>query len=116
MEKKEYRIASNEPQGKAMFHIKEILKSQETMDITAGTTSSELAIRIATTLQRLNYITIENIQTLTIVEEGKRIIKLVVKVKKTSEFDKLYKEYEEKRKELEEQRKKEKGNGNEIKE
>ena len=112
MEKKEYRIiSSDDPQSKPMshmFYVKEILKSQETLNITAGTTSSELALRIATTLQRLKYVSIENIQTSTIVEEGQRIIKLVVKVKKTPEFDKLYKEYEDKKKAREEQLKKDK--------
>ena len=93
-----------------MFHIKEILKTNQKMDISAGTKSSETAIKVATTLERLGYITIENIQTLTIVEEGRRIIKLVVSVTKTSDFDKLFKEHEEERKRREEQRQKEKEN------
>lgn len=47
--------------------------------------------------------TIENVQTLTIVENGRRIIKIVITVKKTSNFKKLYDENEEmKKKKMEE--------------
>ena len=108
MEKKEYRVSGNENAGRAMFHIKEMLQSNETMEITAGTKSSEIAVRAVTTLERLGYITIQNIQTLTILEDGRRIIKLIVSVKKTAGFDKLFKEHEEERKKREEQRQKEK--------
>lgn len=108
MEKKEYRVSGNENAGRAMFHIKEMLQSNETMEVTAGTKSSEIAVRAVTTLERLGYITIENIKTLTILEDGRRIIKLIVSVKKTAGFDKLFKEHEEERKKREEQRQKEK--------
>ena len=50
-----------------------------------------------------------DIETLTNIEEGKRIIKLVISAKKTANFDKLFKEHEEERKQREEQRQKEKG-------
>ena len=109
MEKKEYRVSGQENPGRAMFHIKEMLQSNDKMDITSGTRSSEIAVRAATTLERLGYITIENIQTLTNIEEGKRINKLIISVKKTANFDKLFKEHEEERKQREEQRQKEKG-------
>ena len=47
--------------------------------------------------------TIEDVQTLTIVENGRRIIKIVITVKKTSNFKKLYDENEEmKKKKMEE--------------
>ena len=107
MEKKEYRVSFHEHPGKAMFHVKELLQANESIDITAGSRLSEVAIRVATTLERLGYITITNIQTLTLVEEGKRNIKLIISVKKTADFDKLFKEHEEQRKLREEQRQKE---------
>ena len=100
----ELRISSYGSAQKAMYQIKEFLLQKETADISSGTSSSGTAARAIETLKRLGYITVQNVKTLTIVENNHRIIKLVFTVKKTAEFQKLYKEHEEARKKKEEER------------
>ena len=94
----ELRISSYGSPQKAMYQIKEFLLQKETADISSGTSSSGTAARAIETLKRLGYITVQNVKTLTIVENNHRIIKLVFTVNKTDELQKLYKEHEEARK------------------
>ena len=104
-DKKELRVSSYDSPQKVMYQIKEFLLPIEKGDISSGTKSSGTAARAIETLKRLGYITVENVQTLTIVEEGHRIIKMLFTVKKTAQFKKLYDEHEELRKKKEEERK-----------
>ena len=104
-DKKELRVSSDDSPQKVMYQIKEFLLPIEKRDISSGTKSSGTAARAVETLKRLGYITIENVQTLTIVEEGHRIIKMLFTVKKTAQFKKLYDEHEALRKKKEEERK-----------
>ena len=99
------RISKFDFPKKVMYNIKEALQTKETLDVSSGTGSSGTAARAVESLKRLGYITIENVQTFTVVEKGKRIIKLVITVKKTADFAKLYKEHEEDKKKREEENK-----------
>ena len=103
-DKKELRVSSYDSPQKVMYQIKEFLLPIEKGDISSGTKSSGTAARAVESLKRLGYITVENVQTLTIVEEGHRIIKMLFTVKKTAQFKKLYDEHEELRKKKEEER------------
>lgn len=101
--RKELRVSQYNSYKKVIFEAKEYLLSIDSIDITGGTNSSGIAARAVESLVRLGYVTIENVQTLTIVENGRRIIKIVITVKKTSNFKKLYDENEEmKKKKMEE--------------
>ena len=104
----EFKVEQYDNTKKVMYHVKEILKSNEKINITAFTKSSPIATRAAESLVRLGYATFENIQTLTEVKNDRRSIKLVITLKKAADFDKLYKENEEKRKKIQEEKEKEK--------
>ena len=73
--------------------------------IVANTRSASQAVRLAETLKRLGYVTFDDIQTETLVREGRQT-RIAITVHKTADFDKLYKESLEKRKQREEERKK----------
>ena len=96
---------------KVMHLVKEFLLKQERLNLVAGTNSSPIATRAAETLVKFGYVTFENIQTLTEVKNDRRSIKLIITLKKTSDFQKIYDQNKEeiKKKEQErEQREKEK--------
>ena len=104
---KEYRVEQYDNAKKVMYHAKEILISNDRINITAFTNSSPIATRAAESLARLGYVTFENIQTLTEVKNDRRSIKLIITLKKAADFDKLYKENEEKRKKIQAEKEKE---------
>ena len=91
-----------------MYYVKEFLLPSDRINIVAGTKSSTVATRAAETLVRLGYVTFDNIQTLTEVKNDRRNIRLIITLKKTKDFDKLYKENEEEKKKKQAER--EKGN------
>jgi hypothetical protein len=105
---KEYNVSSFDYPPKAMFGIKEALKTTDTLKINCGTKSSETGIRATSTLERFGYIKVENVQTLTTIENGKRIIKLIITVKKTKDFDTLLQQFENERKQKEEKKQQQK--------
>ena len=105
---KEYIVEEYDKHRRVMYHVKEFLKSNDIVNITSSTKSSPNATRAAESLARLGYVTLENIQTITDVSNNRRRIKLIITVKKTANFDKLYKENEEERKKREEENKNEK--------
>ena len=95
---KEYKVEVYDNTKKVMYHIKEILLSNEKINIISYTKSSPIATRAAESLVRFGYVTYENIQTTTEVNNNKRSIRLIITLKKTANFEKLYKENEEERK------------------
>ena len=109
---KEYKVGEHDHPRRVMYLVKEILINSERVNIIAGTKSSFVGSKAAETLVRFGYVTFEDIQTLTDVKNDRRSIKLIITLKKTADFEKLYKENEEERKkkraELEQETKKEK--------
>ena len=76
---------------KRVMHLaKDLLLSQERLNLIAGTNSSPTATKAAENLVRFGYVTYENIQTLTEVKNDRRFIKLIITIKKTSDFKKIY--------------------------
>ena len=67
-----------------------------------------MVLRSAETLVRFGYFTFENIQTLADVKNNRRSIRLIITLKKTNDFEKLYGENEEERKKKQAEREKEK--------
>ena len=104
---KEYKVEEYDNTKRVMYLVKEILKSSDRINIIAGTKSSSVGTRAAETLVRFGYVTFENIQTLTEVKNDRRSIRLIITLKKTGDFDKLYKENEEERKKKQAEREKE---------
>ena len=96
---KELQVAEYEHGKKVMYFAKDMLRSSEKLNIVATTRSSAVASRAAETLVRLGYVTFENIQTLTEIKNDRRSIKLIITLKKTSNFQKLYEENEKFKKE-----------------
>ena len=95
---KEYKVEEYDNTKKVMYFVKEILKSNDRINMIAGTKSSPVATRAAETLVRFGYVTFDNIRTLTEIKNDRRTIRLIITLKKTGNFDKLYKENEEQRK------------------
>ena len=90
---------------KRVMHLaKDLLLSQERLNLIAGTNSSPTATKAAENLVRFGYVTYENIQTLTEVKNDRRFIKLIITLKKTSDFQKIYDENKEEIKKKEQER------------
>ena len=108
---KEYKVEEFDNTKKVMYLVKELLKNSEKVNIISGTRSSAVGTRAAETLVRFGYVTFENIQTLTDVKNDRRSIRLIITLKKTGDFDKLYKENEEERKKKQAEREEQKAKG-----
>ncbi len=106
---KELRVAEYDYSKKVMYLAKELLLSSEKINLVANTNSAQTACKAAETLVFLGYVTYDNIQTITDVKNDRRSTRLIVTLKKTNNFDKLYKENEEKRKEKEAEKQKKDG-------
>lgn len=91
-------INPNDSFNKLMYLIKEKLKENHDLDLIANIDGSLSASRVAEILSRLNYVKISNIYTTTKLIDNFRKINLIIKITKSSEFNKLYLENEEKRK------------------
>ena len=90
-----------------MYFAKELLLSNQKLNLVATTNSAAVASRAAQTLTRLGYVAFDGIQTLTEIKNGRRVIKLIITLKKTSNFQKLYEENQEFKKKKEAEREKE---------
>ena len=91
-ELKSLRVDQYDNNKKAMYLAKELLLSNEKINVIGGTNSAGTAARAAETLVRLGYVTYENVRTETLIEGNKRRTRFVITIKKTANFDKLYKE------------------------
>lgn len=100
---KELRVGPNETSRRIMYLAKEFLLNNDTIDVTAGTISAGVASRAVEALVRLNYVTYQDIRTETAVVNDRRRTRLVIRIKKTSQFNTLYQENEANRKKKEEE-------------
>lgn len=106
MSVKEFLVNPEDNSKRIMYLVKEILLAHDSVDIIASTASAHNAARAAETLHRLNYITYDNVRTDTSVVENRRRTKLVIGVRKTTQFKALYDENEAKRKQFQEEKEK----------
>ena len=102
---KELPVAEYEHGKKVMYFAKDMLLANEKLNLVANTKSAPVASRAAETLARLGYVTFDGIQTLTEIKNGRRAIKLIITLKKTENFQKLYDENQEFKKQKEQERK-----------
>ena len=101
-------LSFNRPAKWYMYIVKQVLKSRETCDIRARPLGAAQVVRVAEALKRLGYITYEKYYTQTVIDKERLQRFIIVKVKKTKDFQKLYDQREaERAKMLESQEKKE---------
>ena len=103
---KELRVNANENSKRIMYLAKEFLLNGDFLDVVSGTAGAPIAARAAESLVRLKYVTYEDVQTNTSIVEGRRRTKFIIRLKKTSDFKKLYDENAEHRKQAIEEREK----------
>ena len=97
-------LTFNRPAKWYMYVVKQVLKTKEKVDIRARPSAAAQVVRVAEALKRLGYITYLKYQTTTIIDQGRLQRFIVVSVKKTPNFQKLFEEREaERTKRLEEQ-------------
>ena len=102
-------LSFNRPAKWYMYVVKQVLRTRETVDIRARPLGAAQVVRVAEALKRLGYITYEKYYTQTLVDKERLQRFIIVKVKKTKDFQKLYDQREaERAKLLESQEKKEK--------
>ena len=100
-------LSFNRPAKWYMYVVKQALRTRETVDIRARPLGAAQVVRVAEALKRLGYITYVKYMTTTTVTDGRLQRYIVVTVKKTKDFQKLYDEREsERKKNMEEQEKK----------
>ncbi len=83
-----------------MYVVKRVLKHKDQIDIRALPSAAAQVVRVCEALKRLGYVQYANYYTTSIADGPKLQRFLVVTVKKTKEFDKLYDEREVERKKL----------------
>ena len=101
---KELYIKSEDNVKRAIYLIKEFLKDTQTINVVSNHYGALNITKACNALMRMNYITIDNVQTLTVIRNGKRKLNLLIVVSKTKDFEKLYAENIEKRNQLREER------------
>ena len=93
-------LSFNRPAKWYMYVVKQVLKSRDTVDIRARPSGAAQVVRVAEALKRLGYITYVKYFTITLVTNGRLQRFIVVNVKKTPNFQKLYDEREAERTKL----------------
>ena len=93
-------LSFNRPVKWYMYIVKEALKTKESVDIRARPIGAAQVVRVSEALKRLGYITYEKYYTITEVKENRIQRYLVVTVKKTKDFQRLFDEREAQRKKM----------------
>ena len=87
-------ISFNRPLKWYMYIVKLVLKTRESVDIRARPLGAATAIRVAEALKRLGYISYVKYHTTTVVINKKLERYIIINVKKTKDFQKLFDERE----------------------
>ena len=101
---KEIRVIGTQDAKQVMYLTKEFLLNNNIVDIASGTQGAPVATRAADTLVRLNYVSYESVRTETTVINDRRRTRLVIRLRKGKDFQKLYSENEEERKKRDEEK------------
>ena len=80
-----------------MYVVKRVLKEKATVDIRARPSAAAQVVRVAEALKRLGYVSYVRYYTTSVVVNDTLQRFIVVNVKKTADFDKLYDAREEER-------------------
>ena len=95
-------LSYNRPAKWYMYIVKQVLKTRDSCDIRARPLGAAQVVRVAEALKRLGYITYEKYFTTTVVEKERLQRFIIVKVKKTKDFQKLYDQREAERAKMKE--------------
>ena len=68
----------------------QLLYTKEKINLVAGTNCSPMSVDVSEDLVRLGYATIENIQTLTKIQNYKRFVNLIITLKRTKDFKNIF--------------------------
>jgi hypothetical protein len=93
-------ISFKRPAKWYMYVVKRVLKHKEKTEVRARPSAAAQVVRVCEALKRLGYITYLNQYTVSHIEGDTVQRFLVVNIKKTSEFDKLYDNREVERKKI----------------
>ena len=96
------RITKSETAKRAMYLIKVFLLNNDYVDINTGPIESPVAVRASESLVRLGYCIFEKVKTDTTLLNNRRRTKLIIRLRKTENFQALYDENEEIRKKTQE--------------
>ena len=96
------RITKSETAKRAMYLIKVFLLNNDYVDINTGPIESPAAVRASESLVRLGYCVFEKVKTDTTLLNNRRRTKLIIRLRKTENFQALYDENEEIRKKTQE--------------
>ena len=80
-----------------MYVVKKVLRTKETVDIKARPSAAAQVVRVAEALKRLGYVSYQKYYTTSVVSNNTLQRFIVVTVKKTADFNKLYDAREEER-------------------
>ena len=100
-------LSYNRPAKWYMYIVKQVLRTRDSCDIRARPLAAAQVVRVAEALKRLGYITYEKYFTTTVVDKDRLQRFIIVKVKKTKDFQKLYDQREDERNKMMEAQKKE---------
>ena len=103
---KEFVVDPRDSPQKVIYLVKEFLKANKKIKVVAYTNCAPCATRVTETLKRFGYIEYDDVQTETLVDDGRRKTRIVITIHNSPNFDKLYQENEEAKKTKEEERKK----------
>jgi hypothetical protein len=101
---KELRVGYQENAKRVMYFAKQLLLNTDEIDLVSGTNGAPVSARACQELVRLQYATYTDIRTETNVVEGFRKVKMVIRLTKTLQFQKLFDENEEIRKQKQAER------------
>ena len=90
-------ISFKRPAKWYMYVVKRVLKHKESIEIRARPSAAAQVVRVAEALKRLGYVNYERYYTTSVVSNGTLQRFIVVTVRKTADFNKLYDAREEER-------------------
>ncbi len=99
-ELKEVNMTFNKPAKWYMYIVKQVLLHREQCDIKARPNGAAQVVRVAEALKRLHYFTYVKYHTKTVIDNNRLQRFIIVTVKKTKDFQKLYDKREEERKKI----------------
>ena len=101
---KELQVQYGENAKRIMYLAKVLLSNETEINLVSGTGASPVSTQAAETLSRLGYVTYGDIRTETNIYNGRRKTRLLITLKKTSNFQKLFDENEANRQRIQKER------------
>ena len=97
-------VGGNTTTRTVVYEAKKLLLTEDSIEVYSGTYGAQTVAQACEQLNRLGYITVQDVRSETNILEGNRRIKFVMKIQKTANFQKLYEENEANRKAKQEER------------